>query len=276
MNIIPQLSKLSLTHLTTLRWALPELVAHANEFGFAAVGLWLPHLTAFGEEKAIDLIFESGLKVSSLGSVGGFTGTHGYSQRDAILDTRDALHLASRLGAESLTLTTGARSGHTHKHARRLVVTALRELAPEAEELNIQLTVKPMRQSVSSRWTFLHEFRDAVRLVRDCNHPSIKVAFGTWHLWDQSDLCSLLERHLDTIGSVQLADGTRSPSGLQDQCLLGEGEIPFDRILRPMVEGNFTGFYELDVWSPELWSHNSVDLLSHCRDQLTRTVAARH
>jgi sugar phosphate isomerase/epimerase len=272
MNEIPNLS---ITQITTFRWSLPDLVTHARDFGFPAIGLWMPRIGEFGEERAIDLILESGLEVSSLGTVGGFTGTHGHSWSDALLDASDALHLASRLGARTLTVLSGSRSSHTHKHARRLVRSALLELADEAADLHVDLTVKPMRKSCSSQWTFLHEFRDAARLVAECNHPAVKIAFGTWHLWDQPGIETQLERYAHLIGSVQLADGTPAPQGVEDQRLLGEGAIPFDSLLQPLRDAYYSGFFELDIWSPELWNLDYPNLLAHCRDQIARTATVK-
>ena len=60
-------SQLSITQMTAFRWSLPDLVTHCKDFAIPAVGVWLPRLTEFGEERGIDLILESGLAVSSVG-----------------------------------------------------------------------------------------------------------------------------------------------------------------------------------------------------------------
>jgi sugar phosphate isomerase/epimerase len=272
MNDLP---RLSITQLTTFRWSLPELVTHARDFGFPAVGLWMPRLGEFGEERAVDLILESGLDVSSLGTVGGFTGTHGTSWRDAVHDAADALRLAGRLGARTLTVLTGSRANHTHNHVRRLVRSALLALADEAAELQVELTIKPMRRSCCTQWTFLHDLRDAARLAAECQHRAVKVAFGTWHFWDQPEIESQLRRYAHLIGSVQLADGLPAAERIEDQRLLGEGAIPFDSLLQPLKDADYSGFFELDIWSHELWNRDYPSLLAHCRDQFLRTPVVR-
>ncbi|MDG2391050.1 MAG: TIM barrel protein, partial [Planctomycetaceae bacterium] len=141
MNDLP---RLSISQVTTFHWSLPDLIAHCKDFGYEAVSLWMPRLIEFGEERAIDLIHESGLVVSSIGPSGGFTGANGHSLRDSVLDTADALELAGRVGANSLTVYTGPRAGHTKNHSRRLVKSALLRLADTAAEMRVQLALKPM------------------------------------------------------------------------------------------------------------------------------------
>ena len=73
------------------------------------------------------------MPVSNLLWAGGFTGSDGHSFRESISEAADGIRLAAALKAGCLVVYSGGRAGHTHNHARRLLVDALRELAPLAE-----------------------------------------------------------------------------------------------------------------------------------------------
>ena len=73
--------------------------------------------------------------MSNLLWAGGFTGSDGHTFRESVDDAAEAIRLAAALHARSLVVYSGAPGGHTHNHARRLLVDALRQLLPLAEEL---------------------------------------------------------------------------------------------------------------------------------------------
>src|ERR1041385_2445400 len=119
---------LSINEMTTYRWSFEEDVLNYRAAGVGAIGVWRQKLADFGEEKGIELLAESRLEVSNLLWAGGFTGSDGHSYRESIKDAVEAIRLAAALKAGCLVIYSGGRNGHTQNHARRLFVTALREL----------------------------------------------------------------------------------------------------------------------------------------------------
>lgn len=267
--------KLSISQVTTFHWSLPDLVAHCKDFGFGAVSLWMPRISEFGEERAIDLILESELEVTSLGPAGGFTGAHGHSLHDAVIDTADVLEFAGRLGAQSLTVYSGPRAGHTRNHARRLVKSALVDLADIAAELRVDLALRPMHRVYSRNWTFLHTLEDTLELIEECDHPALKISFGTFHLASQYTSLVQIPRIVPRIATVQLGDGPRHPEGEWDQQIPGEGELPVASLVQALMEADYNGFFEIDIWSRDVWQRHYPDLLQNCREQFSRSAIVR-
>lgn len=268
--------RLSITQMTTLKWSLPDLVAYCKDFGFPGLGIWMPRLAEFGEERGIDLILEAGLHVSSVGPTGGFTGWNGQSFHDAVIDAADALEIAGQLGARSLTLCSGPRAGHTRGHARRLVLQGLERLADRAGELQVALSLKPMRESYGRQWTFLHTLRGTLELIAEADHPAVKLAFGTYHLGSEPDLLTLIPQITPLLGSVQLSDGhADAPADDCSQLLWGEGSLPMTAIVQSLLDNDYDGLFEIDIWSRDLWRSNYADVLAHCRDQFVRELAIR-
>ena len=88
------MERLSINEVTTYRWSFEDDVVHYRAAGIPAIGVWRQKVTDFGDEKAIELLAESGLKISSLLWAGGFTGSDGRSFRDSIADGAEAVRLA--------------------------------------------------------------------------------------------------------------------------------------------------------------------------------------
>ena len=165
------MARLSVNELTTYRWSLDEDVQNFAAAGFAAIGVWRQKLSDYGEDKGAELIRDAGLHVSSLQWAGGFTGSDGRTHQESIDNALDAVRLAADLQAGCLVLHTGARAGHTHNHARRLVKAALTEIARLAEESGMVLALEPMHAGCAGDWTFVTTLDQALELIADVNSP---------------------------------------------------------------------------------------------------------
>ncbi|HUQ68998.1 MAG TPA: hypothetical protein VM165_05720, partial [Planctomycetaceae bacterium] len=90
---------------------LEEQAAIVQGLGWRSLGLLRLSLWRFGEERTGELLREAGLGVSSLSWAGGFTGTAGFTFREAVADGRQALREAAAVGAETLVIAPGGRGG---------------------------------------------------------------------------------------------------------------------------------------------------------------------
>lgn len=260
------MSVLSMSELTTFRWSFEEDVAHFKRAGYEAVGVWRQKLTEFGEEKGIDLLEESGLRVSNLLWCGGFTGSDGRSFRDGLEDARDAIQTAAHMRAGCLVVYTGARGGHTHNHARRLLKEALKELLPLAAEQGVTLALEPMHAEVTSECTFLNDLNDALALIESLNHPRLKLAFHTYHM----GLCPAWKTNLAAVAPhiavVHLGDGHPPQGGEQVRTKLGDGVVPLAEIVAALGMAGFNGYYDVELIGTDVEPSGYLDLLDHSRE----------
>ena len=259
--------RLAVHQVTTFRWSLPQDVIGFQEAGVEAIGLWRSKLIDFGEERAIDLILESGLAVSSLSWAGGFTGMCGWSFEDSLDDAREALHVARAVGAECLTLVSGPRAGHTRNHARRLFVEALQRLADDAIRLGVKLGVEPMRRRFARNWTFLHTIDDTLRVLDEAGTPGAGMVVDTSQLRAEPRLLERIPEIADRVVGVQLNDWRGGSASENDGCLPGDGATPAARIMHAFVKCGYRGFFEVESWSDDLWRSNYVETLQDCRSR---------
>lgn len=259
------MERLAISEMTTYSWSFEEDVHRYAKAGITGIGVWRQKLSDYGDEKGAELLREHGLKVSSLQWAGGFTGSDGRTHKESIEDAREAVQLAASLQAGCLILYTGARGGHTHNHARRLVCAAIREISPLANELNVPLAIEPMHRGCAGEWTFLTDLDETLRLIDAVECPLLKLTFDCYHLAQDTTALSRLDEIVPHIALVQLGDAKGPPTGEQNRCCLGEGMIPLREIVAGLSDAGYDGFYEVELMGEEIEAADYHDLLTQSK-----------
>lgn len=262
------MTKLSMNEQTTYRWSFEEDLLHARDAGYRGLGVWLRKLRDFGEERAIELIHESGLGVSSLSWVGGFTGADAASAAENIAAARDTIALAAEMRADCLVMYTGGRNGHTLRHGDRLLRTALDALTPYAEEHGVPLALEPMHPACSREWTFLTDLAETLRLIRQYESPGLKLALDTFHFpLTQAD-ASLARELAPHLAVVHVGDYVEPRGVDQSRTPLGEGGAPLGTTLGLLRDAGYGGYFDVKLLGPEIESTDYHELLRRSRQTL--------
>lgn len=268
------MARISMNELTTYRWPFEEDVVQYARTGIDAIAVWRHKLSDFGEERGIELIADSGLKVSSLLWAGGFTGSDGRSHKESVEDAHDAVRLAASLGAECVIVYSGPRAGHTHNHARRLLTNALRDLLPHAGQTGITLALEPMHNQCAAEWTFLTDLEETVEFIQTFDHPQLKLAFDTYYFGGDEAVLDRLGRWVPHLGIVHLGDARQLPDGEQDRCPLGCGIVPLDRIVNTLSAAGYQGYFDIKLMGQEIESADYQQLLEASWHTAARLVNA--
>lgn len=259
------MDRLSISELTTYRWSFDADVQNCLKAGISALGVWRQKLSDFGEERGIELLRDSGLSVSSLSWGGGFTGSDGRSFKDSVADGCEAVRLAASMGAGCLILYTGARGGHTHNHARRLIKSALGELAQVAAGSDVTLVIEPMHAGCAADWTFLTSLAETTALIDEIDVPNLMIAFDTYHLGQGDNCCRTVAEIAPRVGIVQLGDSLAAPNGEQNRCRIGDGNLPLRDLVTALVDGGYDGFYEVELLGEEVEELDYHELIAHSK-----------
>lgn len=266
------MARLSMNEMTTFRWSFEQDVANYAAAGIPALGVWRQKLSDYGEEKGIELLARSPLKVSNLLWAGGFTGSDGRSYRESIDDAAEALRLAAQMRANCLVVYSGARAGHTHSHARRLLRDALREIAPLAADCDVALAIEPMYAGCASEWTFLTSLDDALELIAAVESPQLKLAFDTYHLGLEENITERIPEVVDRIAIVHLGDSKELPDGDHNRSRLGEGTIPLKEIVSALESAGYGGYYDVELMGEEIEAVDYRELLEHAKQSYEQLV----
>lgn len=269
--------RVALNQLTTLPLSLGRDLDEYSRHGIAGIGLNWRKLTEAGLRRSIRQLQKVRMPVSSLGWIGGFTGENGYSLNDVLTEGRRIIRVAGQIRASTVTVITGPQAGHIRPHAVRLVVDGLRELSELAATYQVQLVLQPMHSMFARNWSFVNTLDEGLQILDRVGDPRVKLAFGSYHLWEEPNLTERLEAAASRIGLVTLADWSGSPRHENDRLLPGEGQLPLAEIVAALERQHYSGWYELEVWSRDLWKLEARDLMRRCvaaREKLSAQVAA--
>ena len=264
---------LSMNETTTYRWSFEEDVAQYAAAGIPAIGVWRQKLSDCGQSRGIELLAQKGLKVSHLLWAGGFTGSDGRTFRESVDDAREALRTAAALQAGCLVVYSGARAGHTHNHARRLIQSALVELAPLATELGVTLAVEPMHPGCAADITFLTALDEVLNLLQAVNSPVVKMVFDTYHLGQDPAIIPRVAQLVPQIAIVELGDAREPPTIEQNRCRLGDGCIRLPEIVAALKSGGYDGYYGVELLGEEIDPTQYQGLLQHAKQAFQQLVS---
>ena len=262
---LPLHRRLAVSQTTTLHWSLPQALVGFRQGGVPAIGLSLRRMRERGLEQSVEEVRQSGLMVSTVGWIGGFTGGCCGSWEEAVQQAKLAIWAAGQVNAQAVVMVTGPRRTHIRSHARRLIVDALRALTPLAERQGVRIALQPMHPICRSQWTFLHTLDETLGYVDAVNNPWVGLAYSPFHLSHESDLLARMPRFIDRIASVHLSDWSGPPQDDNDRPMPGDGVLPLTEHVRALEGAGYRGLYEVDPWSRSLWSRSPDGVVVECR-----------
>ena len=212
----------------------------AAALGFPAVEFWPWR----GKDVAAvaALTRDLGLEVAQFTAWGFVPGMNDPAHHDAFqAEIRASCAVAHELGARCITVVAGNdRAGVSPEEMHAEVVSALRRVAPIAEEADVTLILEPMNVRVDHPGHCLFGSPAAVDICRRVSSTHVKLNWDLYHMQiSEGDLCGRLREGFDQVGYLQLADhpGRREP---------GTGEIHYPRVLREAWELGYRGFVGLE------------------------------
>ena len=264
---------LSMNEVTTFRWSLEEDVRRYVAAGYEGIGVWRRKLADYGEEQGVDLIAESGLRVTNLVWAGGFTGSDGRSLDESVQDATHALKLAGALGAGCLVVYPGGRNNHIFSHAERLLRTGIEQLLDYAADVEVALAIEPMHPACAGEWTFLTEIESTVAFLVQFDSPFLKLVFDSYHFGHDRAVLANLPELVPHIGVVHLGDRREPHSVDQDRHPLGEGSLQLAELVRGLLEAGYVGDFDVELIGRNIQHGDYEALLKNSQEFFERVLA---
>lgn len=255
--------RLSLNQATvkyaTLRDAL-EVAAHA---GIAAIGLWREPVAEVGLERAVQMVADTGLRVSSLCRGGFFTMPDGPSRRAAIDDNRRAIDEAAALGAPTLVLVAGGLPDGSRDlaGARERVRDAIGELEAHAGTAGVSLAIEALHPMYVSDRAVISTLAQALDIAGQFDAARVGVVVDTFHVFWDPEVLATIARAGEYIASYQVCDwATPLPADvLLARHQPGDGVIDFGPITAAVLAAGYQGDIEVEIFNQAIWDAPAAD-----------------
>ncbi|NOT31065.1 MAG: TIM barrel protein [Planctomycetes bacterium] len=219
-----------------------ERVRAAADLGYPSLEFWPwrgKDLAALGK-----LCAELRLEIAQFTAWGFTPGMNDPANHAAVeLEITESCKVANDLGCKLMTVVGGNdQPGMTRDLMHAHITSALKRVAPIAEQHGVTLILEPMNIRVDHKGHCLYGTEAAVKICRAVNSPFVKVNWDLYHAQlAEGDLCGHLADGFDQLGYAQVADtpGRNEP---------GTGEIHYPRVLKQLHELGYRGYVGLECW----------------------------
>ncbi len=243
--------------------------------GIRAVEPDLPNVRRFADtespQMARRLLDDLGLRaVSSSNQL--FLEESGPRRANSIEDLKWKVELAEIIGADRLVIPSAAGERHTVDDYPE-VIDNLREAADIAAPHGVTLMVEFTRLS-----TLISNLRTALKVVREANHPNLRVMMDTFHFWSGMSKFEDLDRIEDgELHHLHFEDVPDDPPlevfGQPDRVFPGEGIAPLGRIVEVLKRKGYSGPASLEMFSPQVRAMDPYDQAMRARETIEPLIA---
>jgi sugar phosphate isomerase/epimerase len=254
--------RFSVSQVTTRDWDFAADARGYHAAGIDAIGVWRNKLEPFGVTEGAGLLRSFGLPAANLIGMLNLIGEGDTLPNNAFDDPRRAIEAAVAIGAGVVVVVPGRLHGRIPERATALTVEALGRLAPEAAAAGVRLAVEPIHPLYMD---FVNSLDQATALVRAVDHPAIGLLVDVWHLWQEPELETRIAAAGDRIFAVHISDWREPTRAHNDRLVMGDGVIPLPQIVRAIEATGYSGYYDVEIFSEELWRGDYGAMLARCR-----------
>lgn len=272
--------RLSLNQATIKHASLDEALTVTAQAGIGAIGLWREPVAEVGLTKAVNMVGQSGLRVSSL-CRGGFVTARGQSERTAAIEeNRRAIEETAALTAAGasgsaavLVLVAGGlpREDTDLRGARQRTQDAIGELVSDAAAAGVTLAIEPMHPMYAADRGVVSTLRQALDIAAPFPAETVGVVVDAFHIWWDPEVFDQIARAgaEHRIASYQVNDWiTPLPAdSLLARGVMGDGHIDLVALTQAVVASGYTGDVEVEIFNQQLWDM--------AYDHATATIARR-
>jgi len=249
--------RLSLNQATIKYAGLAEALRVTSAAGIAAIGLWREPVAEVGLARAVELVTDSGLRVSSLCRGGFFSMPEGPSRRAAIDDNRHAIDETAALGAPALVLVAGGlpKDSKDLAGARERVRDAIGELADHAGSAGISLAIEALHPMYVSDRAVVSTLGQALDIATQFDPSRVGVVVDTFHVFWDPGLLASIARAGDHIASYQVCDWATPLAAdvLLSRHQPGDGIIDFAPLTSAVLAAGYRGDIEVEIFNQKVW-----------------------
>ena len=260
------LARLSINHVTTPRWSLPEAIDGYARAGVRGIGLWPAHVTEYGVAKTRHVLDGHGLVATSYCCGNMFVATEKAGIAAQRARNRALVEHAAELGAKSLVCVSGGlpplEKGLVA--ARRRTLDELGELLPFARAAGVPVGIEPIHPMKAADVSSLTTLAEANALC-DSLGDGLGIIVDVYHVWWDAALRAEIERAKDRIVGFHLSDWlTPLEQNMSGRAMMGDGVIDIPSIRACVENAGYGGFHEVELVS-RIWAERDpANVIAAC------------
>jgi sugar phosphate isomerase/epimerase len=227
---------------------LADDIAAWRALGAHTGGNHVRKLEEAGWDTAIDALRGSGVRMESFVHPADFRLDDAGGWDAFRAGFRRTLAAARELGARSIYSTSGCRGSLTWEDAADAFGAAMKPLDDEAKALGIKLLVEPTVPLHADK-SIVHSLRDTLTLSE---RTGLGICLDMFHCWTEAGLKETILRAGPRIHLVQVGDYAFGDRAVPCRAVIGDGNIPIERILGWILESGYKGMFDLELNGPRI------------------------
>jgi sugar phosphate isomerase/epimerase len=256
--------RLAVSAVCSWNWSAAEDLEFWQRAGIGHVGLNVRKLEEAGWDEAVAAVRRAGLVVSSVGTVGYFALDRPERWAPARARVERALDAAAHLGAGCVVAVSGGAGRLTWEAAADALAEALAPAVAASTRLGVPLALENTA-SLRTDYSFVHTLRDADDLAVAMG---VGVCMEVQSCWAERALAATVLQSVGDIRLVQVSDFVSGSSTSPDRAVVGDGDIPFERVIGYLVEAGYGGPFEIELFGPRIEAAGYGDAILRSIDHL--------
>jgi sugar phosphate isomerase/epimerase len=205
----------------------------------------------FWNQLGVDKIGICSTKMEPIGWDAGLVANTGLRVSNVVTEERvvaAALDFGAALGADSVWLTPGSIGSRLWEEAAEDFCTRIAPTVARAKALGMPFSVQPTN-SLRLDLSFIFSLRDTIELAR---MAGTGVVLELECCWYERGLQELVRQNLDLITLVQIGDFKIGDLSSPNRAVIGDGDIPLERLLAMILDAGYEGMFDLELIGPRI------------------------
>ncbi|MGO8863459.1 MAG: sugar phosphate isomerase/epimerase family protein [Acidimicrobiales bacterium] len=161
----------------------------------------------------------------------------------------EALEFGAAMGSDLVWLAiTGSIGSRLWEEAADNFCQQIAPIVTRAAELGVRFAIQPTN-SLRLDYGFIFTLRDTLEVARRAGTDVILELECCWY---ERGLEKLVRENVDRIALVQISDFKIGSTTSPDRSVIGDGDIPLERLLDMILGAGYEGMFDLELVGPKI------------------------
>ncbi len=266
-------SRLSINQYTLKQWTIPQLLDGCATEQISFVSLWRDKIAETGLDQTLQLLGDTGIKVSSVCRGGFFPAATAEQRAKNLEENYRAVDQAAAVGSEVLVLVCGGIVNHDLDRSREMVVSGIDRLLPYAEQAGVKLGIEPLHPMFTADRSVIVSLNQANSIVELFKSRSLGVVIDVYHVWWDPAIYAEISRASGHILGFHVSDWiVPVPDVLNGRGMMGDGIIAIDQLCEAVTEAGYSDPIEVEIFNEGFWQLPGSELLALVKERYLKYV----